>query len=201
MDIITDSVNKLETIIQHSGCEETGVNLDVNPEVKYCQYEHGACMIASFGGRSAEFVTDDPIRAMTKISFMFGVPLDNPATRSAASAIINVATGFFCLSRVLHSCPVSSHTLCRQQLKEALAGKRIYCVGSMPAIETELRGSLVQDPQAADVILINGEGLIKMDTGNLIASTKEGTRIICLGPSTAGIARLQNLEHWCPYGT
>ena len=77
MDIVADSVIRLEEIIHHSGCEETGVRLDVDPDAKTCQYERGACMIASFGGRSAEFVTDDPIRAMTKISFMFGAPLEN----------------------------------------------------------------------------------------------------------------------------
>ena len=41
-------------------------------------------MVASFGGKTAEFVTDNPIRARTKISFMFGAPLDTPQTRSAA---------------------------------------------------------------------------------------------------------------------
>lgn len=78
MDIVTDSVNRLEEMLKCSGCEETGVRLDVDPDAHNCQFERGACMTASFGGRTAEFVTDDPIRATTKISFMFGTPLEPP---------------------------------------------------------------------------------------------------------------------------
>lgn len=201
MDIVSDSVNKLEEITHHSGCEDGSVQLDVNPDVKFCRYERGACMIASFGGRSAEFITDDPIRAMTKISFMFGAPLDTSATRGAASAIINVGTGFFCLSRVLHSCPPSAHGSCYEQLLNELASKKVCCIGTIPDIESGLGGYLTIDPGTADVILINGEGMIKEGTGDIIESYKETKRILCLGPSTAGIARLQHLDHWCPFGT
>ena len=49
MDIIIDSVSKLEEILRHSGCEEGGVKLDVNPDTKPCQFERGACMVATFG--------------------------------------------------------------------------------------------------------------------------------------------------------
>ena len=52
MDLITESVNKLETILEHSGCEDAGVVLDVDPDVVNCQFEHGACMTASFGGEA-----------------------------------------------------------------------------------------------------------------------------------------------------
>ena len=124
MDIIRESVNKLETILRHSGCEDAGVLLDVDPDVVTCQFEQGACMTASFGGKSAVFVTHDPVRALTKISFMFGAPLETPAVRSAAGAIINVAAGFFCLSRVLHSCPKTSHAPCLQELKNEISGQK-----------------------------------------------------------------------------
>ena len=130
MDIVTDSVNRLEEILINSGCEDTGVHLDVDPDATTCEYERGACMIASFGGRTAEFVTDDPIRAMTKISFMFGTPLETPNVRSAACAIINVATGFFCLSRVLHACPKASHAACLHELAGELKGHRVFCIGN-----------------------------------------------------------------------
>ncbi|MEN6443266.1 MAG: hypothetical protein WC391_00025 [Methanoregula sp.] len=201
MDIVSDSVNKLEEITRHSGCEDGSVHLEVNPDVKFCRYERGACMTATFGGRSAEFITDDPIRAMTKISFMFGAPLDTPATRGAACAIINVGTGFFCLSRVLHSCPQSAHGPCREQLINELAAKKVCCIGTIPDIEAELEGCVTTEPGAADVILINGEGMIKEGTGDIVESYKEAKHILCLGPSTSGIARLQHLEHWCPFGT
>jgi len=201
MDIIIDSVKKLEEIIRHSGCEDGGVRLEVNAGATLCQYERGACMVAIFGGRSAEFVTFDPIRATTKISFLAGAPLDTPKTRSAACAIINVATGFFCLSRVFHSCPTSDHSTCYKQLKERLAGHSIHCIGTMPAVAAELREYITADPKKAGIILVNGEGIIAEGTGDIIASLKDSTRILCLGPSTAGVARLQQLEHWCPFGT
>jgi hypothetical protein len=201
MDIVSDSVNKLEEITHHSGCEDGSVHLDVNPDTKFCRYERGACMTATFGGRSAEFITNDPIRAMTKISFMFGAPLDTPAKRGAACAIINVGTGFFCLSRVLHSCLPSAHSSCREQLMSEIASKKVCCIGAIPDIEADLGGYRTTDPSAADVILINGDGLIKEGAGDIVESYKDTKRIVCLGPSTAGIARLQHIEHWCPFGT
>ena len=201
MDILIDSVNKLETILKHSGCEEVGVLLDVNTDAVNCQFDRGACMTASFGGRSAEFVTSDPIRAQTKISFMFGAPLDTTAVRSAACAMINVATGFFCLSRVLHACSGPRHAECMRELGMMVQGKKILCIGSIPKIEDTFRTYIVTDPKGADLILINAEGIIDAGLGDRIAEFKDTKRIICLGPSTAGVARLQQLEHWCPYGT
>ena len=201
MDILIDSVNKLETILENSGCEEVGVLLDVNPDVVNCQFDWGACMTASFGGKSAEFVTSDPIRAQTKISFMFGAPLDTTAVRSAACAMINVATGFFCLSRVLHACQEPRHADCIRKLGTVIQGKKILCIGSIPAIEDTFRTYIVTNPKDADLILINAEGIIDAGLGDLIAEFNDTKRIICLGPSTTGIARLQQLEHWCPYGT
>ncbi|MDP2797724.1 MAG: hypothetical protein Q8N94_09475 [Methanoregula sp.] len=201
MDILIDSVNKLETILEHSGCEEVGVLLDVKPDAANCQFDRGACMTASFGGRSAEFVSSNPIRAQTKISFMFGAPLDTPSVRSAACAMINVATGFFCLSRVLHACPGARHADCIRELGTVIQGKKILCIGSIPVIEDMFRACIVTDPKEADLILVSAEGIIDPGLGDLIAEFKGTKRIICLGPSTAGVARLQQIEHGCPYGT
>lgn len=201
MDIIIDTVKKLESMMKDNGCEDSGIILDVRSDTVNCQFERGACMTASFGGRSADFVTFDPIRAKTKISFMFGTLLDTPSIRGAAAAIVNVATGFFCLSRVLHSCPESSHTECRRQLLLELGGKRIFCMSGMPAIETTFRSTIVTNPQDADVILIHGKGIIEPGTGDIIRNAKETKRILCIGPSTAGVSRLNQLELWCPFGT
>jgi len=201
MDLIVDTVKKLESMMKNSGCEESGVVIDVRPDTVNCQFERGACMTASFGGRSADFITYDPIRANTKISFMFGAPLESPQVRGAAVAIVNVAAGFFCLSRVLHSCPKSSHTECWRQLLQELGGKRILCRGNIPAVEAALGSSIVKDPHDSDVILINGEGIIENGTGDIIRNYKDTKRIVYLGPSTAGVARLNQFEHWCPFGT
>ena len=200
MDIIQESVKKIKDLLEHGGCGEGDVLLDVNPDARNCQYEKGACMTASFGGRTADFVTFDPIRARTKIAFMYDAPLDTPSTRGAASVIVNVITGFFCLSRVLHACKVSSHAPCLGELKREIVGKKIFCIGNMSEIERQFGGMIVSDPEMAEVILINGEGMIAEGTGDLINQYKEEKKILCIGPSVAGVSRLHMLEHWCPYG-
>jgi len=201
MDIIIETVKKLETMMKDSGCEDGEIVLDVIPDTVNCQFERGACMTASYGGRSADFITRNPIRAKTKMSFMFGAPLDALPVRGAAAVIVNVVTGFFCLSRTLHSCPGSSHRDCQRQLVDELGGKKIFFYDSIPEIEPVLGCTIVTTPHVADIILINGEGIIAQGAGTMFMDNKETKRILCLGPSTAGIARLNNLEHWCPYGT
>ena len=200
MDIIRESVKKIRDILERGGCGEGDILLDVNPDSRNCQFEKGACMTASFGGRTADFVTFDPIRARTRISFMYDAPLDTLSTRGAASAIVNAVAGFFCLSRVLHACKESSHAPCLGELKQEIGGKNVYCIGSIPEIEHAFGGMIVQDPEIADVILINGDGMISEDTGDLIMRYKDTKQILCIGSSVAGVSRLHMLEHWCPYG-
>jgi hypothetical protein len=200
MDIIRESVTKIKEILEHSGCGEGDVVLDVNPDAKNCQFEKGACMTASFGGRTADFITFDPIRARTRISFMFDAPLDTPSTRGAASVIVNVITGFFCLSRVLHACAGSYHQPCLEELKQEIGEKKIFCIGSIPEIQHLLGGSVVQDPETADILLIGGEGMIEQGTGEIVDHYKGKKQVLCIGPSVAGISRLNTLQHWCPYG-
>ena len=200
MDIIIESVKKVEALIEHSGCSDAGVLLDVDPGVVICQFERGASMSASFGGKSADFTTYDPVRARTKISFMFGAPLDSSPARGAACAIINVVLGFLCMTRVLHACPESCHVPCRDQILKESAEGRLFCIGSMGTMEPELRNSVLDNLSNADIILINGEGIINDGTGDIIINNKNSKRIICVGPSTAGIARLHGIEHWCPFG-
>lgn len=200
MDIIQESVKKIHDILEQGGCAEEDVLLTVSPDTKNCQFEKGACMTASFGGRTADFITFDPIRARTKISYLFNASLDTPSTRGAASAIVNVVTGFFCLSRVLHACVESSHAPCLGELAQEIRGKRVYCMGNMPEIEHQFRGMVVPDPDMADVILISGEGMIAEGTGDLIEQYEGKKQVLCIGSSVAGVSRLHQLEHWCPYG-
>ena len=200
MDLIRDAVNRVREIAEHGGCGEGEVLLDVNPVARNCQFERGACMTAEFGGRTGDFVTFDPIRARTKLTYLFDAPLDTPATRSAASAIVNAITGFFCLSRVLHACSESCHGPCLAQLSEYLEGKRIYCAGDIPGIEVSFRNLVVQAPEMADVILIGCEGIIAPGTGDIFEEFHNDKTIICIGSSVAGVAKLSNIDHWCPYG-
>jgi len=200
MDIVVESVKKIEDLAEHSGCTDAGILLDVNSDTPICQFEQGASMSAAFGGRSAVFTTYEPLRARTKISFMFGAPLDAPASRGAAVAIINAVLGFLCMSRFLHSCPVTSHTNCREELLRELAGKRLFCIGSMGRSGSKVFSNIAKNPTDAEIILISGDGLIAEGTGDMIETYKNEKRIICIGPSTAGVARLSEIEHWCPYG-
>jgi hypothetical protein len=87
------------------------------------------------------------------------------------------------------------------ELGMAINGKRVLCIGRMPAFENASRTEIVTDPRNADLILINAEGIIDAGVGDLITEYKGTKRIVCLGPSTAGVARLQQIENWCPYGT
>jgi hypothetical protein len=114
---------------------------------------------------------------------------------------VNVVAGFFCLSRILHSCPGSSHRDCQRLLIDELGGKKIFCCGSIPEIEPAFGGSIVTTPHDAEIILINGEGIIEQGAGTMLMDYNGTKRVLCLGPSTAGIARLNHLEHWCPFGT
>ena len=201
MDIIIESVQKIEKMVENCGCEEGDVILDNNPDKVNCQFERGACMVASFGGKTAEFVTDNPVRARTRLEFLFDAPLDTPQTRSAAGSVVNVLSAFFSLTRIHHSCPAASHMPCLELLAREIAGKRIKCIGTMPAIEPEFRKYLVETPEEADILLFNGEGITEQEAGDLIDASRDPKRIICLGPSVSGIARLHQLEHWCPFGT
>lgn len=200
MDIILESVKKIKEILEHGGCGEGDVLLDVNPDSRNCQFEKGACMTASFGGRMADFVTFDPVRGRTRISFMYGAPLDTSSARGAASVIVNVITGFFCLSRVLHACEEPSHVPCLEELKREMSGKKICCVGNIPGIEHLFGGMIVSDPDKADVIFIGSDGMIAQGTGDLIEQYKGKKQVLCIGSSVAGVSRLHMLEHWCPYG-
>ena len=201
MDIVIDAVTKLQDTLRHSGCDDGPVVLRVDPDVVPCQYEKGACMEAGFGGRTGEFVTFDPMRATTKIEFMFGAPLDTPATRGAACAVLNVVTAFLCLSRGVRACPMSCHTACRQELTKKLQTTRVYTIGPVPPAIQGTGGFTVDNPDSADRILVNNQGLIAAGTGDLIEKYRENKMVLLLGPSTAGIASLEKLERFCPYGT
>lgn len=201
MDIVLDAVKKLQDILLHSGCEDGPVVLQINPNSVPCQFEKGACMEACFGGRSGEFVTFDPMQATTKVEFMFGAPLDSPAHRGAACAILNVVTAFLCLSRTVRACPASCHAACMKDLKTRTGTGKVFASGSILPIEHEMTRFIVPDPGSADIILINGEGTIEPGTGDIVSKYRETKTVLVLGPSTAGISSLEKIERFCPYGT
>jgi hypothetical protein len=202
MDILHDAVKKLEQRIAGSGAEDGIVTIDTDPRTVYCQYEKGACLRAQYGGRAAEFITTNPLTAKTKIGFMFGASLESLPQRSAAGAILNVATGFFCISRVLKSCIPTMHRDCIAALGKEIGTGRIYPVGLQVNILARL-GPVADNPDEGDVFLIVGDGLIAAGTGDLLARFAGKKRILFLGPSTArscsaGIRgpRPRSSRHW-----
>ena len=42
MDLIRESVKKIQEILEHGGCGDGDVILDVNPDARNCQFEKGA---------------------------------------------------------------------------------------------------------------------------------------------------------------
>ncbi len=201
MDIIEESVKKLEEIIRDTGCDDGAVTLRRNPDAANCQYERGVCIEACYGGRTGEFVTDNPVEATTKISFMFGAALTSPQAKGAACAIVNVLASFLCLARGVRACPVSDHPACLTELKKKLSGKRVFFIGEMPVLQREPGMLVTQDPETADIILINNEGLITDIVSGIVGNYRGKKEIFFIGPSTAGVAGLEQIGRFCPYGT
>lgn len=195
-----DAIKRLETILADSGCEDGIVTLGVNYDADVCQYPKGVCMEGHFGGRSGQFVTSEPIRANTRISFMFGAPLANPKQRGAAGAIVNAVSAFLCLARKPRPCTPNCYGPCLAELSREVAGQRVYLVGPMPVLERALKDQMADSPEAADLLLVTGDGMTT-DAGVACIDEYRGRkRMIFLGPSAAGVSGLLNLEHWCPYG-
>ncbi len=195
-----DAVERLEKILAGSGCEDGIVTLGVNYDADRCQYPKGVCMEAQFGGRRGQFVTNEPTRARTRVSFMFGAPFATTKQRAAAGAIINAVSAFLCLTRRLQPCTKECHGPCLEALSREVAGKRVYLLGPMPLLARALEAQVADSPEEADLILVAGDGMATDAGVACIDGYRGRKRMIFIGPSTAGISGLLDLEHWCPYG-
>lgn len=200
MTLLHNTINRLEEILEDSGCEDGVVTLSTNYDVDICQYPRGICMEGLFGGKSGQFITNDPIRANTRISFMYGASLKDKRQRGAAIAIVNAVSAFLCLSRKHRPCTPDCHAPCLTDLSREIAEKRVYLLGPMPTLERALISQVVDSPEAADLILVAGDGMTSEEGITCIDEFLGKKRMIFLGPSTAGVSGLMNLEHWCPYG-
>lgn len=200
MSFLHDAIKKLEKILEDSGCEHGVVALSVNYDADVCQYPKGICMEGCFGGKSGQFITNEPVRANTRISFMFDAPLKDQKQRGAASVIINAVSAFLCLTRRVQPCTPDCYAPCLAELSREVAGKLIYLVGPMPVLERTLRDQIVDSPEAADLFLVAGDGMTSDEGVACIDEYLGKKQMIFLGPSTAGVSGLLNLKHWCPYG-
>jgi len=200
MSLLHDMVKKLEERTMHSGCEDGVVVLRPEHDPPACPYPAGTRLVASFGGRSGEIVTDSVVTVTTKVSYMFGAPLETPVQRAAACAIINAVCAFFCFTRISGACPPEAHTSCLSSLKQDLDGCSVFLIGTMPALMQELSGQIADSPASADILLVGGDGLTSDEGVEMIDEYHGRKRMIFLGPSASGITTLLNLEHWCPFG-
>ncbi|QYZ79231.1 hypothetical protein E2N92_07165 [Methanofollis formosanus] len=200
MNLIASAVTELKEQIKDSGCEDGIVALARNTTRPLCQYPRGVCVEARFGDRTGHVVTTEPLEISTRISFMYGAPLKRPVERTAACAIINAVTGFFCINRKMNACDQAHHAPCLAELAATLEGKQAYLVGEAEGVAEVLGASLTVTPEDADVLLVTGPGIIS-DEGLATVEAARGTKaMIFLGPSTAGVATVLGIEHWCPYG-
>ena len=127
MDLIIDSVKKSKFFLKDSGCEEGWVmSWMLTQTLVYCQFDKGACMAATFGGgvQSLSPMTPSGQRQKSRLCSM--QPSTHLQPGAAACSMVNVAAGFFCLSRILHSCPESSHTECLKQLEQEMGKKESF---------------------------------------------------------------------------
>ena len=200
MGVLNEAVEKLRMLTEGSGLEAGIVTLKRNPDAPRCQYERGVCVEAYYGGGHGQVVTNFPLQATTRISFMYGAPLQSPQERTAALAIINAASGFFSLTRKLHACRREDYLPCLYELRQALGSHRVACIGDASVIQQEFGAQMVADPDQAEVILVVADGAISPSTVDLVDRWRGKKRMIFLGPSFPGLCALMNLEHWCPYG-
>lgn len=200
MGIIEDAVTELEKTIEGSGCDDGAVTLRRNPGAVNCQFERGICLEALYGGRSGEFVTRDPVEAVTKINFLFGTKLPNNTAKSAACAVLNALAAFLCISRKVRACPASAHPACLEQLKRHIDGRQIFLMGDNPVLARDLGALITSNPATASILIINNEGVLRDDLQEILATCGD-REILCIGPSLSGVADLNHLERFCPYGT
>ena len=198
MHPINKAVKELLITLDECGIADSPVILTPDYDLEKCAYERGVPVQVIFGGRSAVFVSEEPLKATTKASFMAEASLKKVAQRAAAAGIINAVMGFLCKIRRLHACRSEDHAPCRQELSKLTAGKSVCCIGEMPDARRIVGSLLTEDPDKAELILISGDGLVSESNPDTESYPQD--KIIYIGPSTAGTANILHYHHFCPFG-
>jgi hypothetical protein len=197
--LLEEAVMMLGETVQGSGCEDGVASVRRRPDAPRCQFDRGASLEASFGGRTAQLVTASPVQTETRLSSLFGRDLPEPELRTAALGIVNAVGGFLCLARKLHACDPASYEACMSELREEIGGKRIFTPVEVPVLSRELAPLNAGGSAGAEILVITGEALIREEGTRELRDTAV-KEMLLLGPSTEGVASLLNLPHWCPYG-
>ncbi|MDD1663864.1 MAG: hypothetical protein LUQ32_00765 [Methanomicrobiales archaeon] len=199
MTLLLEAARKLEETVHGTGCEDGVATLKRRPDAPRCQFERGAMIEASFGGRTAQVVTDSPVQTQTRLSSLFGQDLPSPELRTAALGIVNVVSGFLCIGRRFHACDPACHGPCMEELREEIGGRKIFTPVHLPVIARELAPLVTAEAGDAGILVVTGEGLVR-EEGSELRDQAADRGILLLGPSTEGVASLLALPHWCPYG-
>ena len=199
MTLLLEAVNRLEGTVHGSGCEDGIATLKRKPDAPRCQFERGAMIEAAFGGGTAQVVTESPVQTSTPVSSLFGHDLPVPELRTAALAIVSVVAGFLCIGRRFHACDPACHGPCMEELREEIAGRKVFTPVTIPLLSKEMAPLITGDAGDAGILVLTGESLIR-EEGSDLRKLATGRRILLLGPSTEGVVSLLTLPHWCPYG-
>ncbi|MGA2934586.1 MAG: hypothetical protein ABSD81_05465 [Methanomicrobiales archaeon] len=199
MTLLLEAAKRLEETVHGSGCEDGVATLKRKPDAPRCQFERGAMIEASFGGKTAQVVTDSPVQTSTPVSSLFGQDLPSPELRTAALAIVNVVAGFLCIGRRFHACDPACHGPCIEELRAEIRGRKIFTPIQVPALSRTLSPLVTERPGDAGILVITGEALVKEENSEIREQAGDHG-ILLLGPSTEGVASLLSLPHWCPYG-
>jgi hypothetical protein len=197
--LLEEAVMMLAETVQGSGCEDGVASLRRRPDAPRCQFDRGASLEASFGGRTAQVVTASPVQTETRLSSLFGRDLPEPELRTAALGILSAVGGFLCLARKLHACDPASYEACMSGLRKEIGGKRIFTPVEVPVLSRELAPLMAGGSAGAEILVITGEALIQEEGTRELRDTAV-KEMLLVGPSTEGVASLLNLPHWCPYG-
>ncbi|MHC1626820.1 MAG: hypothetical protein ACXQTG_01590 [Methanoculleaceae archaeon] len=200
MTYLHEAISRLEEHLDGSGCEDATVCLRVEDGSDRCQYGRGHCLVAVMGGRSGRVMTTHTLQATTRVSYMFGAPLERPEQRAAAVAIINAVCAFLCLSRRTRPCDTGCHGPCLSALRKRIAGRRVWFPDSIPVLEAVFADQKVDSPGEADLILAGGPAFTDDAEIAVIDRYRETVDIIFLGPDGAGLPALLGFEQHCPYG-
>jgi len=198
--LLLEGVGIMTEAIHGSGCEDGAVTLRRDPDAPRCQFERGASLEASFGGRTAHVVTGSPVQTSTRPSSLAGADLPTPEHRTAALGIVNAVAGFLCLARQVHACDPGCHGPCMKELMDEIGGRRIFTPVNVPAVSQGLRTLMSSNAAGAEILVITGEALIQEEDPGTLREQAGNHELLLLGPSTSGVASLLSLPHWCPYG-
>ena len=200
MTLLDDAVARLEKVLTGTGCEDASAVLRRAPDAPRCQYVRGACIEVCFGGKTGHVATDYPVQGTVPVVSMFGKELKSGDQRTAALAILNATAGFLSLARKLTACERTRYTDCFQELKKTLAGRTVYTAAPIPVLMGVPGIELVDDPDAADILLVIPAALMTEAGLSVVSAWPAQKRMIFLGPSVAGVSQILGKEYWCPYG-